>query len=204
MNFPCRFADDPDMPQDEGSTTVMPMRIRHATLDDAAAIASVEAACFPAAEAADEREVRARLAVYPNHFWLMVDDKAAADADNAMVNAADSTLHDGRLVAFVNGFVTDEADLTDEMYEDASMHDEHGAWQMIFGVDTAPEYRHHGYASMLLRAAIEDARAAGRAGLVLTCKDRLIGFYERLGFVNEGVSGSTHGDVTWYQMRLRF
>lgn len=183
------------MPQDEGSTTVMPMRIRHATLDDAAAIALVEAACFPAAEAADEREVRARLAVYPNHFWLMVD--TAADAAGAAVR-------DGRLVAFVNGFVTDEADLTDEMYEDASMHDEHGAWQMIFGVDTAPEYRHHGYASMLLRAAIEDARTAGRAGLVLTCKDRLIGFYERLGFVNEGVSGSTHGDVTWYQMRLRY
>ena len=57
--------------QDDGSTTVMPMRIRHATLDDATAIASVEAACFPAAEAASEREVRARLAVYPNHFWLM-------------------------------------------------------------------------------------------------------------------------------------
>lgn len=204
----------------------MPMRIRHATLDDATAIASVEAACFPAAEAASEREVRARLAVYPNHFWLMVDDEAAvrgkattstrpaepagmmdhSDTDNAAdaADADDASVHDGRLVAFVNGFVTDEADLTDEMYEDASMHDEHGAWQMIFGVDTAPEYRHHGYASMLLRAAIEDARAAGRAGLVLTCKDRLIGFYERLGFVNEGVSGSTHGDVTWYQMRLRF
>ena len=173
----------------------MPMRIRHATLDDAAAIALVEAACFPAAEAANEREVRARLAVYPNHFWLMVDTAAVA---------ARAAVRDGHLVAFVNGFVTDEADLTDEMYEDASMHDEHGAWQMIFGVDTAPEYRHHGYASMLLRAAVEDARTAGRAGLVLTCKDRLIGFYERLGFVNEGVSGSTHGDVTWYQMRLRF
>lgn len=202
------------------------MRIRHATLDDAAAIALVEAACFPAAEAANEREVRARLAVYPNHFWLMVDDEAAvrgkattatrpaepagmmdhSDTDNAAdaADADDASVHDGRLVAFVNGFVTDEADLTDEMYEDASIHDEHGAWQMIFGVDTAPEYRHHGYASMLLRAAIEDARAAGRAGLVLTCKDRLIGFYERLRFVNEGVSGSTHGDVTWYQMRLRF
>ena len=172
------------------------MRIRHATLDDAAAIAAVEAACFPAAEAADENEVRARLAVYPNHFWLMVDDEAT-DRDA-------TTVRDGRLAAFVNGFTTDEPDLTDEMYENAAMHDERGAWQMIFGVDTAPAYRHHGYASELLRAAIEDARDAGRAGLVLTCKDQLIGFYGRLGFENEGVSASTHGDVTWYQMRLRF
>lgn len=182
------------------------MRIRHATLDDAIAIAAVEAACFPAAEAASERDIRARLAVYPNHFWLMVDDGDNTNDDDtrSTPDSNDFTVHDGRLIAFVNGFTTDETDLTDEMYENASMHDEHGAWQMIFGVDTAPSYRHHGYASTLLRAAIDDARNADRAGLVLTCKDRLIGFYERLGFVNEGVSDSTHGDVIWYQMRLQF
>ena len=38
---------------------------------------------------------------------------------------------EGKLIAFVDGFVTDEADLTDEMYENASMHNENGAWQMI-------------------------------------------------------------------------
>ena len=49
----------------------------------ATAIASVEAACFPAAEAASEREVRARLAVYPNHFWLMVDTAATEHGSEA-------------------------------------------------------------------------------------------------------------------------
>ena len=161
------------------------MHIRTASLADAAALAAVEAACFPPAEAATAAEITDRLAYYADHFWLLEED-------------------DGTLVSFVDGMTTDEPTLRDEMYENAALHNGQGAWQMIFGVDTAPEYRHHGYASMLLRAAIEDARAAGRAGLVLTCKDRLIGFYERLGFVNEGVSGSTHGDVTWYQMRLRF
>lgn len=33
-----------------------------------------------------------------------------------------------KLIAFVDGFVTDEADLTDEMYEKADMHNESGAW----------------------------------------------------------------------------
>ncbi len=33
---------------------------------------------------------------------------------------------------FVDGFVTDEPDLTDEMYENAAMHNENGTWQMIF------------------------------------------------------------------------
>ena len=98
----------------------------------------------------------------------------------------------------MDGFVTDTPDLTDEMYADASLHDAHGAWQMIFGVNTLPEYRKQGLAGQLLRRAIADAKAQGRRGLVLTCKDRLVHYYAGFGFVSEGVSGSTHGGVVWY------
>ncbi len=191
------------------------MLIRHATMNDLTAIATVEAACFPAAEAAGADALRNRLAVYPDCFWLMIDDGRNGDVIPAdAANATDVTdcgsadaaarTHDGRLVAFINGFVTDSPDLTDAMYDDAGLHEPDGAWQMIFGVDTAPAYRHHGYASTLMRRVIDDARAAGRAGLVLTCKDRLIGFYARFGYQDEGVSESTHGNVVWHQMRLCF
>ena len=45
----------------------------------------------------------------------------------------------------------------------------------------------------------------GRKGLVLTCKERLIHYYAKFGFVDEGVSEkSTHGNVVWHQMRLTF
>ena len=160
------------------------MEIRHATMADLAAVTAVEAECFPAAEAATEESFRARLSVYPNHFWLLFDED--------------------KLVGFVNGMVTDVADLCDQMYEDASMHNECGAWQMIFGVNTIPSYRRRGLAEMVLRRVIGDARAQGRKGLVLTCKDRLVHYYAKLGFVSEGVSGSSHGGVVWYQMRLTF
>lgn len=176
------------------------MLIRHATLNDLPAIAAVEAACFPAAEAASADALRERLMVYSDCFWLMIDDAA----DDAKATAARAATVDGRLVAFINGFVTDSPDLSDDMYADPGQHDPHGAWQMVFGMDTAPEYRHCGYASALMRRVIEDARQAGRAGLVLTCKDRLVGFYARLGYVDEGISESTHGNVVWHQMRLRF
>ena len=109
-----------------------------------------------------------------------------------------------QLIAFVDGMVTDRADLTDDLYADASLHDAHGAWQMIFGVNTLPDYRRHGYAEQLIERAIADARAQGRCGLVLTCKDRLVHYYAKFGFVSEGVSASTHGGVVWYQMRLTF
>lgn len=59
-------------------------------------------------------------------------------------------------------------------------------------------------ASRLMRSVIEDARGAGRDGLVLTCKEPLIGFYERFGYRDKGVCGSRHGGVAWHQMRLDF
>ena len=90
------------------------MEIRLAAMDDLAAVTALEAVCFPPAEAAQEDSLRARLAAYPNHFWLLENE--------------------GRLVSFVNGLVTDAYDLTDEMFDDASYHSENGGWQMIFGV----------------------------------------------------------------------
>ena len=57
--------------------------IRTATLADLDAVAAVEAACFPAAEAATRAELADRLAHYGGHFWLMFDG--------------------GTLIAFVDG-----------------------------------------------------------------------------------------------------
>lgn len=160
------------------------MEIRTATMADLVEIAQIEAVCFPAAEAATQESLARRLRHYPDHFWVLLDS--------------------GEMVGFVNGMVTDEPDLQDEMYENAAMHDENGAWQMIFGVDTIPACRRRGYAEQLLKHVIQQARAQGRKGLVLTCKEALLHYYGKFGFVSEGVSRSTHGDVLWYQMRLTF
>lgn len=161
------------------------MDIRYATIEDIKAITAVETECFPPAEAATEKEFIERVRYYGNHFWLMFEQE--------------------KLIAFVDGFATDEPDLTDEMYENASMHNENGAWQMIFGVNTLPTYRKYGYAGKLIRRAIEDAKQQGRKGLVLTCKDKLVPYYAKFGFQDEGVTDkSTHGNVVWHQMRLTF
>lgn len=161
------------------------MEIRHATKHDISAISEVEAKCFPPSEAASEKAFTGRIENYGNHFWLMYEND--------------------KLIAFIDGFVTDESDLTDEMFADATMHNENGAWQMIFGVNTLPEYRNNGYASELLRRAVDEAKEQGRKGVVLTCKDKLLPFYARLGFVDEGVTDkSTHGNAVWHQMRIIF
>lgn len=161
------------------------MNIRYATMADLDDIASVESECFPVLEAATKEEFEQRIKYYGNHFWLMFDDD--------------------KLIAFVDGFVTDEANLTDDMYENASMHNENGAWQMVFGVNTLPEYRRCGYAKELIKKAILDAGKQNRKGLVLTCKESLVPYYSKFGFVDEGITDkSTHGNVLWHQMRLDF
>ncbi len=160
------------------------LQIRTGRMDDLDAVTAVEAACFPAPEAATRADFAGRLSHYPGHFWLMFEG--------------------ARLVSFVDGFVTDCPDLTDEMYANPALHSENGAWQMIFGVNTVPDCRKRGYAGKLLRRAVADARAQGRKGLVLTCKEALIPFYAKFGFVDEGISASTHGSVVWHQMRLTF
>lgn len=161
------------------------MRIRTAVLSDLDALTAVEAACFPAAEAAGRDSIARRLEAYPDHFWLLETEA-------------------GEIAAFINGLATDEPILRDEMYENAALHNEVGAWQMIFGVDTLPQYRRRGFAAELMEHVIAQAKAQGRKGCVLTCKEPLIHYYEKFGYRKEGVSESVHGGARWYDMRLTF
>lgn len=160
------------------------MTLRHGCLEDLEVLAAIEAECFPSAEAASRESIRRRLERYADHFLVLMDG--------------------GTPAGYINGLVTDIPDLEDVMYEDAGMHNESGDWQMIFGVDTLPAYRRRGCAARMIEAFVAEAKSQGRKGVVLTCKERLLHYYAKFGFVNEGVSGSVHGGVVWYQMRLTF
>lgn len=159
------------------------LTIRKATAADTAAVTALEAACFPPAEAAPYESFEARLNTFPDRFWLL--------------------FLDGELVSMVNGSLSDETVLRDEMFHDVSLHVPDGRLQMIFGVATHPDHQRKGYAGMLLETAIRDCRDEGREGLVLTCKEAKLHYYAKFGFVNEGLSSSEHGGAAWYQMSLK-
>lgn len=159
-------------------------RIRTAEPEDLDMVAQVELSCFPAAEAADRKSLKERLEAFPQSFLV-------AEAE-------------GKIIGFINGAVTDERTIADEMFEDISLHNPRGAYQSIFGLDVIEQYRRRGVAAGLMEAMIETAREQGRKGLILTCKDRLIHYYEKFGYVNMGLSRSVHGGAVWYDMILEF
>lgn len=125
-----------------------------------------------------------RLRYFPNHFWLLEAD--------------------GKPVSYINGMVTNHETIQDSMFSDASLHREDGGWQAVFGLGTHPDCRKNGFGAVMMETLIQDAKKAGRKGCILTCKEKLISYYEQFGYENCGISASVHGGAVWYDMRLRF
>lgn len=162
----------------------MDINIRQGYLEDAKRLADIEAICFPEEEAASYESIKTRLEQFQDCFLV-------AELE-------------GQSIGFINGMVTDREAIVDEMFEDASLHKENGMWQSVFGLDVLPEYRCRGVAAELMRAFIAKAQKEGRKGCILTCKERLIPYYSKFGYVNKGISESQHGGAVWYDMLLEF
>jgi len=160
------------------------MIIRQAQIEDLDSITGLEAVCFPPLEAAGRESFKSRLEAFRESFLLAVED--------------------GEVIGFVNGGVTDNKVIYDEMYADAALHNPEGAYQAIFGLDVHPDYRRQGIAARLMEGLIELARERGKKGLILTCKEHMIHYYEKFGYVSMGLSESKHGGAVWYDMILEF
>ncbi|OCN03745.1 hypothetical protein A4S06_05135 [Erysipelotrichaceae bacterium MTC7] len=159
------------------------MKIRHARKKDALHIASIEAACFPISEAASQTTIEERIATFPGNFWILEDEH-------------------GEMVSFINGMMCNETKIHDAMFASTSCYQHDGNYFAIFSVCTKPSEQHKNYASILMSKVIGDCRSQNRQGIILTCKKQLLPFYERFGYINLGISSSTHGDAIWYDMQL--
>ena len=113
-------------------------------------------------------------------------------------------VEDNKVVGFINGCTTDKASLPDKLYHDVKLHNPNGRFQTVFGLDVLPQYRNKGTAAILLEEFISLAKERGKNGMVLTCKDYLVHYYEKFGFVHEGISTSSHGGAKWNDMILLF
>ena len=158
--------------------------IRPALADDVTKVAYIEEKCFPKSEAASLKSFFERFMAFPECFLV-------AEVD-------------GKVVGHINGCVTSYDKLIDALYHNSSLHEPDGPWQTVFGIAVLPEYQHQGIARALMEHFKENANMRGKQGILLTCKDEKIGFYESLGFTYDGVSASSHGGARWNDMILKF
>lgn len=162
----------------------MSLMIRQALPEEAETLAVIEAVCFPPAEAASREAVLERMQTFPENFLV-------AELE-------------GKIVGFINGGTTDVPCLPDEFYHDVTLHKPKGGYQTVFGLNVLPEYRRRGYGEQLVRAFVKLAKERKKKGVILTCKEPKIHFYEKCGFNNYGLADSCHGGASWYDMRCIF
>ncbi|AWK52322.1 GNAT family N-acetyltransferase [Clostridium beijerinckii] len=162
----------------------MNITIKQVSIEDLESITRVESICFPATEAATNESLKQRINTFPKSFFV-------AEID-------------GKIIGFINGCIINGTAIYDELYENCTLHVPDGDYQTIFGLDVIPYYRNMGVAAQLMNYMIEISRLAGRKGLILTCKEKLIHYYTQFGYVNKGISDSIHGGAEWYDMILEF
>ncbi|UQS86874.1 GNAT family N-acetyltransferase [Nicoliella spurrieriana] len=153
---------------------------RNAQMNDLNALMQIERTGFSPAEAASEIAMRERIAKLSDTFIVAI-------------NA-------GQLVGFVVGAAYDRRYLDDALYEKSTPNQPTDHYQTVLSIAVLPSERGHGIASELLGRIEMVAKRSNRLAVTLTCLQRLIPFYERNGFVNEGESESSHAGEVWYNM----
>ena len=94
---------------------------------------------------------------------------------------------EGRILGYIEGPVVPHRHLHDQSF-----------------TEEIKDYSHQpgGYISITCLSIAKEAQALEheREGINLTCHDYLIAYYEKHGFVNEGISQSSFAGETWYDM----
>lgn len=156
--------------------------ISTAKTEDAAELNRIECVAFPPAEAASLESYKYRIANISDWFLKAEED--------------------GKIVGLICCRPVAVEGVTDDMYEPEPIED--GRVICILSVATEPALQRHGIAAKLIEALIAKAKASGMDAVSLACKDALVHYYAKFGFVLNGVSASEHGGAKWNDMILRF
>ena len=153
--------------------------------DEAELTIVIEQICFPPNEAFSAKSMRERVANAAETFLVAVDKET------------------GKLAGFLNGVATNEEVFRDEFFTDITLHNPEGKNIMLLGLDVLPEYRHQGLAREIMNRYVSREQAKGRKCLYLTCLDGKVEMYKKMGYTDDGISGSVWGGEEWHDMSRR-
>jgi len=160
----------------------MTLTITPAQPQDLSQIMTIENAGFSPAEAATEASMAERIRLIADTFLVAREG--------------------AEVLGYVVGPAFDQRYLTDELFDKSTPNNPADAYQTVLSLAVSPAHQKEGLGSQLLTALAQVARHQHRQAITLTCLARLVPFYERNGYVNEGVSASAHAGETWYNLVL--
>uniref|UniRef100_A0A381L3F5 Bgt-3702 n=1 Tax=Blumeria graminis f. sp. tritici 96224 TaxID=1268274 RepID=A0A381L3F5_BLUGR len=82
-------------------------------------------------------------------------------------------------------------------------HREAGRTIVLQSVAVLPEFRGRGIGKILVTAYKQQMNSAGIADdLAVLCHENTVAWFEKFGFINQGLSNSQHGSGGWYKMTV--
>ncbi|MGG1662324.1 GNAT family N-acetyltransferase [Brevibacillus sp. NRS-1366] len=156
------------------------IKIRNVKIEDLSQLVSIEHLCFSKEEAATREAFEKRIRIIPDSFYVAEEN--------------------GEIVGLINGPVIETAFINDDLFSNIKKNPSTGGYQSILGLAVHPQFQKHGIASKLLRHLESEARMKNRESITLTCKENLIRYYEKHGYLNNGLSSSEHAGEMWYNM----
>ncbi|MEH7123698.1 GNAT family N-acetyltransferase [Bacillus sp. JJ1773] len=107
---------------------------------------------------------------------------------------------EAEILGYINGPIINQPYITDNLFKEIKENPKRGGYQSVLGLAVSKPARNQGIAKILIEKMEELVEENEREGITLTCKQELVSFYEKFGFVNHGMSESKHGGVSWYNM----
>ena len=108
---------------------------------------------------------------------------------------------DGHILGYLEGPVVPWRYLQDSSFEQVEdFSHNNGGYISITSLSISPDAQSMGLGKILIDRMKEIAQRDGRLGINLTCHDYLITYYEKHGFINEGLSKSTYAGEVWYDL----
>ncbi|MCV9886312.1 GNAT family N-acetyltransferase [Metabacillus halosaccharovorans] len=154
--------------------------LRNVQTTDLAQLLLIEKEGFPIEEAATKEAFVERIQLIPDTF--IVAEK------------------EGVILGYINGPIMNQPYITDDLFEKIKENPKRGGYQSILGLAVSKQARKKGVAQILMKKIEALVLDNEREGISLTCKQELVSFYEKMGFVNHGLSESQHGGERWYNL----
>ena len=158
------------------------MKIRQANLADLDAITAIELENFGPEEALSRE-------ILEIHIQKLTTSFLVAERG-------------GQMLGYLEGPIRPERHLVDQSFTSEVKDYSHlpNHYISLTSLSISKNAQNMGLGRSLLDAMKEIAIRDQRLGINLTCHDYLVAYYEKHGFINEGVSQSTYAGEVWYDM----